>query len=770
MISVSLLFVATIARTWTVGPNLQLQWNGADYQPVGIQLSPDDKNIKAAKEAGIQDFNLEVPISRNWREASSQVEDKNFFLTVNSSLPNAKGIIIQPQYYRLNNIRKSGTLTLPLPGIDSALVVIAMTRDGSMVSQKTVPVEKGVLNVSYKAATDADQIALIFPMGESFEMEDLWSRLDSRRDQVIRQLKSLKDSKGLRGIINPLGTAPYLANRDSGFVPTDPMFLAEFEDYLEEKYRNLDTLSRSWGLRNLGEAKGFQDISSFVPLWNGPRGVSYFYNWKTKTLVSAENKKSQFWQDVSEAISRTRVRRIHRIIRSIKKEAGVPVFQEWLGWSWFLENPMGELTGVVAKVGQNTPSGILNSVAGAMSSNLRASNPGPIFATDVVYSPDLSKPDVLEDFSKVGIRGIFIRTNEVKDFAGIAAIKLGTPTERPRGTYYPQNASDPAFTLRLSDGSWWLPSPTDGNRINLGTDVSAYQTSDGKNTTYAIWKNGPASVVEFRLLNATNAKFRTTSSIVSKIDLTKTGFRVMLDSSPLIISDADHVPVPESELSRLEREITKMVEYTKSKRQDLSMDVYELRDFKDLVDTAPHKALANAQKVHDRLSLAVSNSIWAECESSSDNTFSEVVKDAGCSNGSYLSVRTPFADISGPLYANVVVPQRTNQQMEIWISAKIPNSADKERIKVKIGGQVLSLQGAGVNPYGSGFAWYKLGTTRLPAVRSEVKIEVNGVSSTNVGFDSIVLAAQSFVPRSILIPEFLIPEPVKPDKGGGLPF
>ena len=92
MISVSLLFVATIARTWTVGPNLQLQWNGADYQPVGIQLSPDDKNIKAAKEAGIQDFNLEVPISRNWREASSQVEDKNFFLTVNSSLCRASRI------------------------------------------------------------------------------------------------------------------------------------------------------------------------------------------------------------------------------------------------------------------------------------------------------------------------------------------------------------------------------------------------------------------------------------------------------------------------------------------------------------------------------------------------------------------------------------------------------------------------------------------------------------------------------------------------------
>jgi hypothetical protein len=766
MISVASLIALTAAIPWKVGPNLQLVWNDADYAPVGLQIAADDKNLSAAKLAGIQDFNLEVPVARDWKEAVAPISDRNYFITNNATLPNAKGIIVQPQYYRLTGVKKSGTLTVPLPGAEWALVVIAMSRDGSIIYNGVANVEKGVLRAPYKAATDADQIAIVYPFGESLEMEDLWSRLDARRDQVLKQVKNLKGEKGFRGLINPLGTSPYLSNRDNGFIPTDPMFRAEFEDYLEEKYRNLQVLAKAWGLRSLGEATDFSSISATIPLWNGTRGVSYYFNYKTNLVIPAESRKMQFWSDLAETISQTRVRRVHRILKSLRREAGVPILQEWLGWSWFFENPRSELTGITAKVSQPTPGAILASLAGAMSSNLRAATPGPLFATDVPFTPDLGKPEVLEDFSKVGVRGLFVRTSNPKDYTSIASMRMGSNFERPKGYYYPQNAADPAYTMKLGDGSFWLPAPNDGNRLQFGKDISGYQISDGRTPSYVIWRSGTSATTEFRLRNASLARFRSSSLIPPKIELTKTGFRITLDSNPVLVTGAEHPPIPDGELLRLEREIGSMVKYAQGQRKDVSVDLYDFKGFREILESNPETAFVIAQRVHSKLSMRLSNSSWIECENSNDNSFSEVVKDAGCSGGSYLSLRTPFADVSGTLSASVFVNQTTSQGMTVWLAAKIPNLSDKDRIKLRIGGQLIPIRGNGVSPYGSGFAWYNLGVTRLPAVRNEVRIEVNGVASTNVAFDCLAFTDAAFLPKNTVLPEFFIPKIEEDPKSG----
>ena len=183
MVVNSLIAFLALAPNWAVGNHLQLTWGGSDYVPIGLQVEANSKQIPEAMAAGIKDFNLEVPASGSWRDVVGKMGESRYFLTVNSSLPSAKGTIVQPQYYRLNGIMNPQKISVKLPGSTQALVVVALARDGTVVSFKTVDVVNGQLKTDLKANSDTAQVVLIYPMGESLEMEDLWdgSTLDETK-------------------------------------------------------------------------------------------------------------------------------------------------------------------------------------------------------------------------------------------------------------------------------------------------------------------------------------------------------------------------------------------------------------------------------------------------------------------------------------------------------------------------------------------------------------------------------------------------------------
>ena len=768
MVANSLIAFFMLAPNWSVGNHLQLNWGGNDYIPVGLQVEANSKQIPEAMAAGIKDFNLEVPASGSWKDVAAKMGDSRFFLTVNSALPNAKGTIVQPQYYRLNGIQNPQKISIKLPGATQALVIVALTRDASVISYKTVDVVNGVLKTDLKAMSDTSQVALIYPMGESLEMEDLWDRLDARRDQILRQVRILGNQPGLRGIINPLGSTPYLANQDNGFIPSSPTFQAEFADYLQDKYRNVVTMLQAWYMQ-AADIESFDEASKLVALWNGNRGVKGLYSAKRGAILPVENvKRSAFWPDVAESISRTRVRRVHRIIRSIRKASSVPVFQDWAGWSWFFENPENELTGLSIRLNKFTPSGLLASLSGAMSSNLRGRSPGPIFAVDVPYSPDLDQPGVIDDLNTFGIRGLFVKTEKSDDLAKIAKMSLGKTEARPTAIYFPVNATNPAFVQKLPGNLLWLPSPADGNRLDLGPDLSGYQMSDGKNTSYVIWANGGRVATDFLLLNPASATVRGMGAIPPTVTITKTGLRIELDHSPVLITGASAMPVPVPETLRLEREINNLFALAASQHRDTFAEGIEFRSFRDNLVGAPSKAYLTAKRVMKSLTGTLTGVVWAEFESSSNHLFSDVVQDAGCSGGQCLSLKTPLAEATGLVYATLSVPQRTTGNMDMWIAAKIPNPADRASIRVKVGGQLMTLSPTPMSPYGSGFAWYQCGTTRLPTVKTLVTVELTGTASTDIALDCMVLSPQPFQPQNVLMPEILVgPPPKAPPKKGG---
>ena len=766
MVIPTLIACLAVAPKWAIGNNLQLTWGGDNYVPVGIQVEGNSKDIPAAISAGIKDFNLEISSGSNWKEVAEKMGASRYFFTVTSSLPYAQGTIVQPQFYRLNNIRKSDTISCALPGATKALIIVALARDGSIISSKTADVKNGVLRTDIKAALDSEQVALIYPFGESMMMEDLWERLDERRDQVLRQVRILGAQNGLRGIINPLGSTPYLANRDTGFVPSSPLFRAEFATFLEEKYRNIQTLAGAWNVQGLDldpKSFNFDRAAQLVPLWNGSLGVSAVYQPWNNMVMPANSKRSTYWHDLAEEIGKTRDRRVHRILRSIRRAASVPVMQDWAGWSWFFENPENELTGLTIRLNKFTPSGLLASLSGAMSSNLRSRNPGPIFAIDVPYSPDLDQAAVLDDLNSYGIRGLFVRPRNADDYAKIAKMSLGEMQSRPNAIYFPVNASNPAFAQKLGNNLLWLPSPADGNRLDLGRDLSGYQISDGANISYVIWANQGRITQDFLMANPAAATIRSLAGIPPVVTITKTGLRIELDHNPIIIQGATNCPVPVAEMLRVERETQNLFASAISNHRDVTLEQVDFRRYKETVDASPDKALMTLKKVHRSLTSMLTGVVWAEFESATDSLFSEVVQDAGCSGNAYLNVRTPLAEATGLVYATINVPQRTTAPLDVWVAARIPNPDDRARLKLKIGGQIMSFSNPPVDGYGSGFAWYSLGSTKLPSFKTPVRAELVGTTSTDVSIDCIVLSPIPFRPTNIQMPEISV-GPIKSDK------
>ncbi len=774
------------APAWTVGPNLQYQWGGTDYLPIGVQCAFDTDLLGKAKTAGISDFDVEVSSTTSWKAVAEELAGRRFFISSNTAIPAATGFTVQPQSYRINGIRNPQSITVPLPGATKAFVVVALTRDASVISQRSYPVVNGVLKADLKAARDSDQVALVYPQGESMEMEDLWEKLDERRDAVLRQIRAMGAQSGLRGIINPLGTTPYLAAQDDGFVPTSPMFQREFADFLEQKYRNLATLVKAWQLRgvdsdfngtindkgeivesNNSDHGAFVFAAKLVPLWNGTRGVNLMLNPVKDSTLLVEQRKSTYWRDLAECISIARARRVHRIMRSLRKESTVPILQEWTGWSWFFEAPESELSGLTVKVPKLNPSGMLSSVAGVLSSSLRTRRPAPLVVTDIAPTAENLQANILDELSGLGVRGVFLRATTPEQFGLIKAAKPLTAENRPMGFFYPQNAFNPATPRKIAGNYWSLPSPLDGNRIDLGPEIRCYAINSGAGTSYVMWSERTPARIEYRFPEAKSALIRGVNNTIPDVTPSKIGIIMTLDTVPVIVSGTTEPPVPEIELVRMDQVVTQLLEWADSEHRDITTEIYEFRNYPDTAKTNPYKALQSAQKVYRALSAAGVGYSWLEWERSTDNTFSEVVSDAGCSNGSYLAARTPFGEQTGRIHAALSVTQKSTATLDVWVAARIPNPSDRARIQFRVGGQTMRLTGEPVNQYGSGFGWYNIGSTRLPSTKSEFRVEFTGVTSTDVALDAVLFTPQPVTPNGTFLPQFVLPKAPKKDPKKG---
>ncbi len=750
------------AANWQINENHALIWDGQPYLPVGVRINGNPDAIKMAKSAGIEDVIVELPASgAGWGEAFEALESSHmrYLIAITSLAPMAKGISIEPGGYRFDGITERQHIDISLPGTVSVLAVLATKRDGAVESTTRVQTPDGHLEMDVKPLNDLEHVLIIYPEQTSLVQPDSWEELDKHRDMLMGAFRKSPPGKGLRGIVDPLGAILRLRSLNARFVPTNAYFQLEFATYLETKYRNVQTAMKTWSMAS-SDVDSFERMARLVPLWAGGRGISELWDPTTDKLYTCDSRTSLVWRDLTDTISTASDRRFKRLVASIRSLANVPIIQDWAGWAAAYESSDSALDGVGVRTRSTSPSLLADEAGRAVSTILRWTKPGwaPATRVDIGAPKDYSQElgSILDDLTSIGARGWFVKADDLAAMKAVAeeAAKRSSnssiASDSPRPVYFPESAANPASTQRLPGGSWWLPSPAPGNRIDLGSHFFAYRIQESGGSSIAIWGSGEPKRVRLRVLEPKLLKFRSLDGIDPLPKLNKTGVEVRISQTPLIITGSEEIPVPELAVLETAARFDQLSKLAESKLTDISDDRYYYQDNLAGFERNPGGSFSLLRNVIDHLSLKLGSYSWAEGETPQTTNFSEPIQVPGCSGGAALSLAT---SLSGRQYfAEYDTSVRSRGDQEVWIAARIPVEL-RSKVRVTVGGQVMPLGADGVSPYGLGYAWYKCGSTKLAGSRAKVRIEVDSANGVDLAIDAIVIYPGEFRPNGISLPE-----------------
>jgi hypothetical protein len=746
---------------WQVNSNHCLFWNGQPYLPVGVRIPGDPDRIKAAAAAGIKDVIVELPANgKGWGDAFHALDaaGMRYIIALTSMPPMAHGFAVEPQSYRITGITEHQTLTVPIHNAASVLAVLANRRSAEVISNQLVAADPESVTVTVDPTEGVEHTLLLYPEMEGAELPDYWDSFDAYRDRLLSAFRENPPGKGLRGLLNPLGATSNLTTSNVSFLPGSEMFRLELESYLRQKYRSLRTAQKSWELNTIeedgetGDGQGWAILARLVPLWSGKRGVAMFYDPKLNILRAADTG-STAWADIHDVITRAEQSRQSKLLHSLREVTGAPILQEWSGWAALYEGSSPSVDGIGIVTSGKSGDDWSQSSCRAISSASRCSRPTWTPASDIDV-PSEDDGAAMERLAEMGARGWFFRSPGPETDRLVAALTVPSfvsPTDFPQVLFYPESATDPASPQHLPGGTWWLPSPASGNLVDLGSGFHAYRYDDGTRSYYVLWRDGQSQRFDMRIQEPKSLAVRSLDGLDPNLKITKTGVQFNASQTPLVITGTEDIPVPTvciaDTLSRLAPLVSAVSERTADGRGE--QVIFE-ENFRAL-EKNPGAAFLKLREQYRKLSKLVSNYIWEEAEDFDDSNFSETSQIAGCSNGQALGLHAVFP--AKTYFASYTVPVRTAKQQDLWIAAKIPPGAISS-ITAKVGGQVLTIQQGPVCPYGLGFAWYKLGTTRIASGADTIRIDVDGPpDGSHIYLDVILLDPDPFTPTGAFPPE-----------------
>ncbi len=804
------------AATWSINDHQTLVWDGQPYLPVGIRIDGTVAAVQAAKADGVTDVIVDLPASgAGWDEVFDALNKSGmrFLIRVDSLAPMANGFTVEPQGYRISGITKKQTVSLELPGATSAFVVLANQGDGQIISSARVPVTNGLVVYDANPGAEIDHVLLVYPELTSIEQPDFWESLDSHRDSLLAALKRHPAGSGLRGIVNPMGRSIALPGREPRFVPTSSAFRMEFRSFLEDKYKSVETLLKTWsmtssdlslmstdGLSKSGNPTPasvsqkddkkkliatFDQFARLIPLWNNNRGVGAMLDPTTNKIYSCDNKRSKVWDDISSVINAAGERRFNRLVPAVRSVVDVPVVQDWLGWSAPYENAHPAVDGIGMRASGTTQSALMDSGSRATSSILRWRTNGWLVATDLDLSSSTDAvsalPSVLDDLGSLGAKGIFVRadtkalTKAVVSESGKRASDTSLSTSSPLPVFFPENAYNPAVPQRLPGGHWWLPCPADGDRIDMGSMFYAYRLKLDSGIV-ALWAK-KAGRYRLKMMNTKSVKFQTLDGSLVDPKLVKGALEVNLSEVPTLITGTDELPIPELAFIETVDRFRAMLAVGQRFLRDMGQEEFAFMDNMNAFERNPGGSFTQLRSAYWKLSQKVSPYCWIEGEHTSDTNFSEVINVPGCASGGALALRTTIPVGSTGYYAVYPIPVKTKEDQEVWIAAKVPVERRGD-LTVQIGGQILRISGDPVSLYGAGYGWYKLGTTRLAGNLSRLRIQVDTPGNAEIAIDTVLVTPEPFQPNGVYPPDatnfrqLQLKQPVKTQKkkrGSGAP-
>lgn len=745
------------SASWTINSNHTLVWAGEAYLPIGIRVS-SEAEIETAAKAGLRDLVIQVPMGGSrLTDLARKAESLQcrYLISVDSLAAPVQGFAIEPESYRVQNVKSGQTVDLPLPGSPYALAVLITRRDLMIQKAERVKIENARFRWKADELNSLEHQLFIFPRTESLSLPDYWEQFDVSRDQMLMSLTSAQFGPGLRGIVNPMGEMLRLPSGVTRFVPDSVVFRAELREYLRNRYRTVDTAVKAWTIA-ASDITSWDHLARLIPLFSGARGLPRLWDPQRDHLYTIDLRRCSAWSDIETVISSTAARRFARLVPAIRRISNVPVVQEWAGWASPYEGGATPLDGIGMRARTSSVGQMAENACRATSSILRWSRPGWLLASDIAAAAPNKLTETVDDLTSLGARGIFFRVTAPEDVSAIAAEadrrrSDATPaTWSPVPLFFPENAANPAVPQRLPGGRWWLPSPASGNRVDLGRQFNAYRYKDGASEYTVLWSTETTARVKLRLLEPKKFVVTTLDGSDPKLKFVRNGVELLMSPTPVVITGTTEIPIPEPALTELVAEFDAALKIAEATRRDITEEIYMFRESSSGFERNPGGAYVAMRTQFNRIAKRLSEYEWIEAESSRSHSFGETLQTPGCSNNSALANESPFAGLLGGLSAAYTLPVRSEADQEVWVAGRL-NSEQRKALTVTVNGQTLRIEGEPQSPYGPGFAWYRCGVTRLSGAQANLEVRLSADSSY-AALDAIVLYPGAFKPRGVFLP------------------
>lgn len=806
-------------HAWRVNGAHTLIWDGQPYIPVGGTFysryaclgqteenwNADIQTLELIRGKGITDILLKSigPMTwtkpEAWQRLVDYLDSSGFTYGIDFAdgpKPPLTGFIIEPTRYRLPEIINDADFTFDMPDVILAFWILCSAADGSVVASGGAAVSEGKVRVKAKTRPGQNCVLLLYPCkelsnGGANGVADLWSGFDEFRDRLLGFISGLKFGKGLRFFVDPITSKMDFAGERASIVPDSAAFRLEFEGYLAKKYRNIGSLNSAWGLSS-ENLKSFQEAARLIPLWRGARGIPEVYDRARGARYRIDAPRSKIWQDIEGFRNWSAQNYLNTSADILKRYAAdVPVIYKATSYHSVFANLVSrggfdglgieayghgedlvkQSAGSAYSLAEESARSMWFVVTGTQDTQKRGkSSPG--------YSGSNGMVADLDSLREIGAKGIFVHGLQVLpedtwknhslalapeqlDWLKSFKDRFATADREmyiPKVVYYPSEPALGATVRRLGPGAWWLPSLRRGARLVLGDWLEGYTFSAAEGICFRS-KVGPTSVT-FVFNEEPRPTLAHPAGMEGILSVDKKKVVLKLDDDPVLVTGLATDPLLAFPVEVAEEEIARLVPLVaRAKAAGLRVTVEEeavnqaRRVLKNgLAWRAYEIAHASAIKVREALGTYV----WIEAENAVSDSFDGVKASPAASYGGYLAVDSSSPapmDAYGAAFQFVATKEAT---YELWAALKTED-AEPAPFSYSIDNGVWQRSAISepVNPYGSSFAWYKIGSVALQPGGHLLRLRVDTPNSAGIyklAVDAIVLSPDVFTPDGIRKP------------------
>ncbi len=805
---------------WTINDAHSLIWDAKPYIPVGglfcakyltqgqteQNWAADVEALKTIKSKGITDIYINpvhgatsIPLAA-WQKLVDHLETEGFRygieLTDGPKKP-LQGWILRPSVYRLAGIAEDKTIELNIPNLQGGIWVLADAAKGDILKTGTLTPIAGKVNIPVQGKPDAKRVLLVYPVKAldpgTDGLQNLWEGYPEYRDRLLSHFQDIKLGAGFRFWVDPFINEMGLRGETPYMIPASASYRLEFEAWLHKKYGDFGKLARAWGLS--GDIRSYEEAAQLIPLWQGHKGLTYYYNTITGGTSRLSGPASQVWDDLTHFRNESIRGYLNDIASVLKRKiADAPVVVKWTATHDYLINDLvGGFDGIgVEAYGEP---GTIGPYAGAQCLAIveQASRPMWLLTTETQSTSAAAKDGQgyksqeqllasLAALKDSGSKGFFVFglnlsppwTNfdltlvpDQLGWLGAFQARLSTETLfgewRPRTVWFSARNPYGADISRLERDLWWLPKRGDAREVPVEPGIRAYAIEDAQGTAIYIWSTGIPRTIDV----STAAGFRPTVYFTGNeprsVKNSKSKVTIPLTKDPVILRGmpvANFLTV--DGLAHQLSYLTKLVEKAEAMSLPIGDQKMALENAKHMIKSdSMQMASTTLARAIMELEPMVAPFDWVEGENATETNFDEVAYTPGASATRYLSINTSLDPPLAPYSASLAAYVSADADYAVWLAGSPVGTPEASAVSWNVDESswmpIKDIVTTG-NPYASGLYWSKIGTLHLTRGKHVLRFRLDGRrkqpdNNYVMSIDALMITREPFRPDGARRPD-----------------